>query len=353
MHHPVDTGGCRRAMGWFAAQLRARFYLGQIGAGDRLPSVRGLAEDLGVSPTTTLELYRSLESQGVVEGRQRSGMFLRTLGVEPERSQAKATLFRLIAATANRLRLTGVRPDDFATLLLRYMGQSRRTDFRVAFIGSEESLELIQRQLAARLRFSFPIVRIPQAVPRAELRARIAAIRHVRCLLATVIDQEDRLGLARELDLPLVVVRLAPETAEILQPPRGERRFIVVRDRDTAEGLRRQTCAICHAERRSSVCPALLGQDHVGLPCEAVGTERRPFVQFAALDEEARLSEFAREAEVVHAPITSIVAVKARFKDKRLASIPVTLSDQTVNDIMYHYMFAEPLGDGSAGCRHA
>jgi hypothetical protein len=346
-------GGHRTGLGWFAAQLRARFYLGKIGSGDRLPSVRHLAKDLGVSPTTTLELYRSLESEGIVEGRQRSGMFLRTVGVEPERSRAHAGLFKLVTATAGRLRLTGTCPGDFAALLLRYTGYTRRNDFKFVFFGSQEAAELIQRQLASRLRFPLPIVRLSPSLPVAELRAHITAIPNVRCLLGTVIDAETTVRLARELDVPLVVVRLAPETAELLQSRHGERRFVVVRDRETAEGLRRQICAICHAEHRCQVCPCLAGHDNQGLPCEPAGAERRPFVRFAALDEEARLSEFEREADTVYAPLTSIVLVKARFNGVRLAEFPVMLSDQTVNDIMYHYLFAENAAAVSAGGRHA
>ena len=353
MRHPVDTGGCRAGIGWFAAQLRARFYLGRIGSGDRLPSVRGLAHNLGVSPTTTLELYRALESEGIVEGRQRSGMFLRTVGVEPDRPRANAALFKLVTTTASKLRLTGASPGYFANLLLRYTGQSRRTDFKVAFLGSQESFELIQRQLSSRLRFSLPMVRIPRSLPRTDLRSHIAAIPHVGCLLGTVIDAEATVELARDLDLPLVVIRLAPETAAILQARPGERRFVVVRDRETAEGLRRQTCTICHIEHRSQVCPALVGHNGDGLPCESVDAERRPFVRFAALDEEAKLAEFARDADVVHAPITSMVGAKARFDEKRLAVFPVMLSDQTVNDIMYHYLFAEGAATTAAGSRQA
>ena len=332
----------RNGIGWFAAQLRARFYLGKIGSGDRLPSVRALAEDLGVSPTTTLELYRALESEGIVEGRQRSGMFLRTAGVEPERSRSDAAMFRLIAATASKIRLLGACPGDFATMLLRYTGYASRTDFKVGFLGSQESLELIQRQLATRLRFSVPMVRVPPSLPPRELRAQIAAVPNIRCLLGTFLGAHTGVGLAHDLDLPLVLLRLSAETVEILQPPAGERRYVVVRDRDTAEGLRRLHCALCHAEHRSPVCPAVSGQNGVQpLPCERVGHEYRPFVRFASLDEESKLAEFEREADTVHATITSIVAVKARFGARRIATFPVTVSDHTVNDVLYHYLFAK------------
>lgn len=334
------SGGHRSAIGWFAAQLRARFYLGKIGAGDRLPSVRALAENLGVSPTTTLELYRALESQGIVEGRQRSGMFLRTVGVEPERSNEAGALFRLVATTASKLRTTGACPGDFATLLLRYTGYSPRNDFKVGFLGTQESLELVQRQLGTRLRFALPMVRVSPLLPRRERRAQLAAMPNVRCLLGSFLGADAGVELAQDLDLPLVVLRLSQETAEVIQPPHGERRYVVVRDRDTAEGLRRLTCAVCHAERRSAACPTT-ADDDASLPCERVGHERRLFVQFAALDEESRLAEFEREADTVYATITSIVAAKARFGSKRIATFPVTVSDHTVNDVLYHYLFAE------------
>ncbi len=333
-------GGHRNAVSWFAAQLRAHFYLGKIGSGDRLPSVRALAQDLGVSPTTTLELYRALESEGIVEGRQRSGMFLRTVGVEPERSTAAGSLFRLVASTASKLRTTGACPGDFATLLLRYTGYTPRNDFAVGFLGSQESLELVQRQLGTRLRFVVPMVRVPPSLPARELRARLAGAQKVRCLLGSFLGAAAGVDLAHALDVPLVILRLSRETADILQPAPGERRYVVVRDRETAEGLRRVTCAVCHTEHRSEVCPAPHAQKTL-LPCESVGHERRPFVQFAALDEEARLAEFERDAETVYATITSIVAVKARFSTKRIAAFPVTVSDQTVNDVLYHYLFSE------------
>ncbi len=335
-------GAHRSALGWFAAQLRARFYFGKIGTGDRLPSVRGLAQHLGVSPTTTLELYRALESQGIIESRQRSGMFLRTVGVEPERSRADGAVFRLVAATASKLRLTGACPDDFATLLLQYTGHSPRTDFKIGYLGTQESVELVQRQLAAHMRFPLPVVRIPPSLSPRELRVQVTA-QSVRCLVGSFLAAEVGVRLAQDLDLPFVILKLSPETAAILQPPPGERRFIVVRDRDTAEGLRRVYCALCDADadRRVADRSAPAGHQDAALPCERGAHERRPVVHFAALDEESRLAEFEREADIVYATITSIAAVKARFGARRIATFPVAMSDHTVNDILYHCLFAE------------
>lgn len=44
--------------------------------GTRLPTVRKLAEDVGVSTATAAKVYRELEEAGVLEGRGRSGTFV-------------------------------------------------------------------------------------------------------------------------------------------------------------------------------------------------------------------------------------------------------------------------------------
>jgi len=44
--------------------------------GDRLPTVRRLAEDLGVATNTVARAYRELEQAGVIETRGRAGTFV-------------------------------------------------------------------------------------------------------------------------------------------------------------------------------------------------------------------------------------------------------------------------------------
>lgn len=51
--------------------------------GDRVPSVRKLSHDWGVSLTTVLEAYRALENQGWIEARPQSGFYVRVRLVKP------------------------------------------------------------------------------------------------------------------------------------------------------------------------------------------------------------------------------------------------------------------------------
>ena len=49
---------------------------GDFRAGDRLPSVRGLADEVGVAPMTITAVYRDLKAAGLIEARAGSGTFV-------------------------------------------------------------------------------------------------------------------------------------------------------------------------------------------------------------------------------------------------------------------------------------
>ena len=57
--------------------LKHSIATGAIRAGEQLPSVRRMAEDLLINPNTVVRAYRDLESEGIVELRHGSGVFVR------------------------------------------------------------------------------------------------------------------------------------------------------------------------------------------------------------------------------------------------------------------------------------
>lgn len=58
------------------AQIAALAGGGSLPVGSRLPTVRGLADDLGLAPGTVARAYRELEREGWVETRGRHGTFV-------------------------------------------------------------------------------------------------------------------------------------------------------------------------------------------------------------------------------------------------------------------------------------
>ncbi|SFC52266.1 DNA-binding transcriptional regulator YhcF, GntR family [Nocardioides terrae] len=97
-------------------QIRARFAEqiedGTLPAGERLPTVRRLADDLGVAANTVARAYRELEQAHLIETRGRAGSFVAGAGVEREARAAAA-------AYAERVRALGMTADEAVGLVRR------------------------------------------------------------------------------------------------------------------------------------------------------------------------------------------------------------------------------------------
>jgi DNA-binding transcriptional regulator YhcF (GntR family) len=86
----VDASSASPPYEQIRAQLAAHVDTGELQPGDRLPTVRRLAEDLGVAANTVARAYRELEQSGVIETRGRSGSYVTGDQVERRARQAAA-----------------------------------------------------------------------------------------------------------------------------------------------------------------------------------------------------------------------------------------------------------------------
>lgn len=93
-------------------QLLALVAGGGLAPGTRLPTVRRLAEDLGIAPNTVARTYRELEADGIIETRGRHGSFVAAHGDAAERQAQEAA-----AAYAARIRQLGLAPEDGIALV--------------------------------------------------------------------------------------------------------------------------------------------------------------------------------------------------------------------------------------------
>ncbi|WP_250442653.1 GntR family transcriptional regulator [Actinotalea sp. C106] len=69
------------------SQIAAHVTAGSLHQGDRLPTVRILASDLGIAPGTVARAYRELESAGQVVSRRRVGTVVSVPDRAPGRAQ--------------------------------------------------------------------------------------------------------------------------------------------------------------------------------------------------------------------------------------------------------------------------
>jgi DNA-binding transcriptional regulator YhcF (GntR family) len=88
-------------------QLRVQFMdevtSGTLAAGTRIPTVRKLAEDLGLAPNTVARAYRELEADGFIETRGRNGSYVSAQGDAAEKQAQDAA-----RAYADRIRKLGI-----------------------------------------------------------------------------------------------------------------------------------------------------------------------------------------------------------------------------------------------------
>jgi GntR family transcriptional regulator len=97
-------------------QVRQALRQGFLTPGDRLPTVRDVAELLAINPNTVLKAYRELELAGLVEGRPGQGTFvLRSLAGPSLGSQAG--LRRELLAWLRRARKAGLERDDIVAVI--------------------------------------------------------------------------------------------------------------------------------------------------------------------------------------------------------------------------------------------
>jgi len=101
--HALDPGSADPPFEQLRRQVATRAASGDLAAGTRLPTVRALAEQLGVATGTVARAYKELEADGVVVTEGRRGTFVRSgAAATSNDARAAATTY---AVEARRLGL--------------------------------------------------------------------------------------------------------------------------------------------------------------------------------------------------------------------------------------------------------
>ena len=95
-------------------QLKHAVETGALRAGDQLPTIRKMAEDLVMNPNTVARAYRELEHEGILELRHGSGAYIsETAGRIKVTRKAQA----VVQSAVERLAATGMSEDEIRRLV--------------------------------------------------------------------------------------------------------------------------------------------------------------------------------------------------------------------------------------------
>lgn len=97
-------------------QVKHAIETGALRAGEQLPGIRPLAEELVVNPNTVAKAYRELEHEGVIELRHGAGAFVSSQVRDKKATDTLRTAQPIVAAAVERLRARGLTDEEIRRL---------------------------------------------------------------------------------------------------------------------------------------------------------------------------------------------------------------------------------------------
>ncbi len=94
------------------AQVRHAVEVGGLGPGEKLPTVRGLAEELAIAPNTIVKAYNELQREGLVESRPGVGTVVAEGVAEIARGRQREAIFERLRLLVRDAAALGITEDD-------------------------------------------------------------------------------------------------------------------------------------------------------------------------------------------------------------------------------------------------
>lgn len=127
---PVPVGAQLRG------QIEYSVAVGDLKPGQRLPTVRELADSLGVSPVTVSNVYRCLQAKGIVTSTVGRGTFVNAItGLEPGRGGAQAEVQRAIDQLIRVGQAHGLTTADLVERLQATLAVAAERSVRALLVG--------------------------------------------------------------------------------------------------------------------------------------------------------------------------------------------------------------------------
>jgi len=112
-------------------QVKHAIETGALRAGEQLPGIRPLAEELVINPNTVAKAYRELEHEGIIELRHGAGAFVSPSARTKRLTDRLRAGQSIVAAAVDRLHARGVTDDEIRRLFeAELAGVGRAGGFR-------------------------------------------------------------------------------------------------------------------------------------------------------------------------------------------------------------------------------
>ena len=97
-------------------QVKHAIETGALRAGEQLPGIRPLAEELVINPNTVAKAYRELEHEGLIELRHGAGAFVAANAGARKITDKLRAAQATVAAAVERLRAKGITDEEIRRL---------------------------------------------------------------------------------------------------------------------------------------------------------------------------------------------------------------------------------------------
>ena len=107
-------------------QVKHAIEIGALLAGEQLPTLRKLAEELVINPNTVVRAYRELEHEGIVELRHGAGAFVSESA--PNRAKISLKAQTVMQTAVDRLSAAGLNEEEIRRLVESELARLRAGD---------------------------------------------------------------------------------------------------------------------------------------------------------------------------------------------------------------------------------
>ena len=215
-------------------QVKFLIEAGQLGTGDRLPSSRMLASNLGVNRNTVAAAYSELRDQGFVRSRGRSGMVVTRAEEVRARAQTRERALEILREAIYECLRLGLSAEEISSLAYHYAVSAEQVDVEIRFIEcNTERAGYFANELSERLGTPVKACVLGELVPHETFE--------VDLVLTTFFHLHEVRQLAYQHSAEVVAIVAAPHVrtlVRIAQIPNDQRVAILYTTQEQADTIR-------------------------------------------------------------------------------------------------------------------